>query len=107
MSDSLYTRFDNIFFEKTRLSIMTILFKQEKASFSFLKKRLGLSDGALYTHIEKLIASSYIAKTREITGSGVQTLYELSNTGKQTFIDYIRFLEGILFEEKGQGGNDE
>ncbi len=86
---------------------MTILFKREKVSFSFLKKRLNLSDGALYTHIEKLVAAGYIGKTREITGSGVQTLYELSEGGKQTFIEYIRFLENVLFEEQEQGGSDE
>ncbi len=76
--DDLYTRFDNIFFEKTRLSIMTILFKEETVSFNQLKKIIGGSDGAIYTHMEKLIKAEYVEKKKELTGSSVQTVYKIN-----------------------------
>lgn len=94
----LYTRFDGVFFEKTRLSIMTLLNQDEELTFTVLKERLGASDGALYTHIEKLIGAGYIAKGRHLTVSGTQTRYELTALGRATYAEYIDFLSTILSE---------
>lgn len=92
----LYTQFDNIFFEKTRLSILTILYQEEKASFNQLKRQLEMSDGAVYTHLEKLINSGYVEKQREIAGTAVQTVYNLTEYGKTRFEEYIDFLGNLL-----------
>lgn len=92
----LYTRFDGVFFEKTRLSIVTLLNQDERLAFSALKDRLGLSDGSLYTHLEKLISSGYVAKERELIASGSRTLYELTPRGRETFAHYIAFLDDML-----------
>ncbi len=96
----LYTRFDNVFFEKTRLSLMTLLYREEKAPFQSLKKRMNLSDGALYSHLEKLIRSGYAAKEKELAGDTVQTVYQLTDDGKKIFMDYIKFLQGVLENEE-------
>jgi len=93
---NLYTRFDNVFFEKTRLSIITILYKDGKESFKQLKERLGGSDGALYTHLEKLYKAGYLEKKKELIGMQAQTVYRITKTGKQEFKNYLNFLEQMV-----------
>ncbi|MFP4363549.1 MAG: transcriptional regulator [Spirochaetia bacterium] len=97
----LYTQFDSTFFEKTRLSIMTIIFQEDKVSFTQLKDKLNATDGAIYTHLEKLVTGGYVSKTKEIAGTSVQTIYSLTEEGHQTFSNYIQFLETILSQKTG------
>jgi len=94
--DDLYTRFDNVFFEKTRLSILTILYKDEMASFNQLKSIIGGTDGSIYTHMEKLIKAGYAEKRKELAGSTVQTVYKITKEGKILFKEYLVFLEQML-----------
>lgn len=94
--DDLYTRFDSVFFEKTRLSLVTLLYRREMATFNILKKKMDLSDGALYTHLEKLIGAGYVEKRKEIAGTAVQTVYSLTPDGKRLFLEYIDFLKNMV-----------
>jgi len=98
----LYTRFDNVFFEKTRLSMMTIIYQEEKVSFTMLKERIGGTDGSIYTHLEKLVNAGYVEKKKQVTGTAVQTTYTLTVEGSTLFQEYLGFLEELL---KGKGGN--
>ena len=97
----LYTRFDSVFFEKTRLSMMTIIYKEEKVSFNMLKERIGGSDGSIYTHLEKLVSAGYVEKRKEVAGTTVQTIYTLTEEGAELFRDYLRFLEELLQQKGG------
>ncbi|MBU0935773.1 MAG: transcriptional regulator [Spirochaetes bacterium] len=94
--NELYTRFDSVFFEKTRLSIVTLLMQQGVQSFNQLKDSLALSDGALYTHMEKLLREDYITKKKEVAGQNVQTVYAMSEKGRKEYLDYIVFLETLI-----------
>lgn len=94
--NELYRRFDNVFFEKTRLSILTILYQERSASFNSLKLWLNVSDGSLYSHLEKLIAQGYVAKRKDVVGLSVETVYKLTKQGAEVFVDYIEFLKSVL-----------
>ncbi|MCP4129715.1 MAG: ArsR family transcriptional regulator [bacterium] len=96
MSENLYTQFDNIFFEKTRLSMMTVMYKEELVSFNRFKKILEASDGAIYTHLQKLQDAKYVLQKKEIIGNKAQTFYFLSEEGKELFQRYLKFLEEII-----------
>jgi DNA-binding MarR family transcriptional regulator len=99
-SDDLYTRFDSVFIEKTRLSMMTILYREGRASFNLMKKLLGGTDGAIYTHMKKLLEAGYVEQKKEIAGGSAQTVYSLTKEGKRLFQSYLRFLEVLLAESK-------
>ena len=92
----LYTRFDSIFFEKTRLSLLTLIIQEGEIAFNILKLRMDMTDGALYTHLEKLISAGYVEKKKEIAGTSVQTVYSPTETGKQLFREYLDFLEAMI-----------
>lgn len=99
-NDKLYTRFDNIFFEKTRLSMMTILYREKKVSFNRFRKLIGASDGAVYTHLQKLEDAKYIDQKKEIVGNKMQTVYFLTKTGMYVFKEYLVFLESVIRDKK-------
>lgn len=92
----LYTRFDGTFFEKTRLSAMTLLFQDGELSFNGLKEALSVSDGALYTHLEKLVKDGYVVKRKELAGGLAQTVYTISDKGRGTYLEYLNFLEAMV-----------
>lgn len=100
MSD-LYVKFDSVFFEKTRLSILTLLYREGRLSFNALKEALGGSDGAVYTHLEKLKSAGYVTRDKEVIDGAVSSQYELTPLGRSEFKSYIEFLEGVL---KGHSG---
>ena len=95
MSD-LYVKFDSVFFEKTRLSILTLLYREGRLSFNALKEALAGTDGAVYTHLEKLKAAGYVTRDKEVIDGNVSSQYELTAQGKKEFREYIEFLEGML-----------
>ncbi|WP_319560982.1 hypothetical protein [Marispirochaeta sp.] len=56
-----------------------------------------MSDGALYTHLEKLIGAGYVQKRKEIAGtSSPHPLLGHRGEGKTLFREYLRFLEEII-----------
>ena len=96
--DELFTRFDGVFFEKTRLSLMTMIFREELVAFRRLKESLQLSDGALYTHLEKLIEAGYVQKRKETAGVTARTVYCLSENGHGEFRKWLDFLRRHIEE---------
>jgi len=95
-----YTRFDSVFFEKTRLSMMTILYQEEAASYNHFKKVIGGTDGAIYSHIRKLLEAGYVTGQKEIADNSAQTVYAMTESGKRLFAEYLQFLEKLLTEKK-------
>lgn len=94
--NALYTRFDSVFFEKTRLSLLTILYREDNASYSGLKEIIGGTDGSVFTHLQKLQEAGYISQKKEIIGTKGQTFYSLTEHGKKEFKRYIEFMNELL-----------
>ncbi|MBN2039662.1 MAG: transcriptional regulator [Spirochaetes bacterium] len=99
MNNELYTQFDGVFFEKTRLSMMTILYKEKNVSFNRFKKIIGASDGAIYTHLQKLQDANYIDVKKQLIDDKAQTICTLTVSGKKIFKDYIKFLETTILKQ--------
>lgn len=101
-SEPLFTQFDSVFFEKTRLSVMTLLYKESQVAFNRLKKIIGGSDGALYAHLQKLQEVGYIAQVKKITGQKAHTVYSLTADGKRMFKKYLAFMEQFVRNNRKQ-----
>ena len=106
-ADGLYTQFDSVFFEKTRLSMMTVLYREGSVSFNRFKKIIGGTDGAVYAHAQKLLGAGYVSGNKEIAGNAVQTVYVLTQSGKQRFAEYLEFLEVMLVGQRSVGAKKE
>lgn len=92
----LYLKFDSVFFEKTRLSILTLLYRERRLSFKALKDALAGSDGAVYSHLEKLRLAGYVSRDKELVDGSVTSQYQLTPQGRDEFNAYIGFLERVL-----------
>ncbi|MBN1700061.1 MAG: transcriptional regulator [Spirochaetales bacterium] len=100
MSD-LYLGFDQIFFEKTRLSMISLLYREKYVSYNRFRKIIGGTDGAVYSHLKKLLEGGYIRKKKEIIEDTAHTIYSLTRKGEKRFSDYIDFMEKVVREYKG------
>ncbi len=98
--DRLYMQFDPVFFEKTRLSMMTLIHQEGAVSFNRFKLLLDGTDGAIYGHIQKLLKAGYIRQKKEIAGDKAQTVYSLTASGTRLFRDYLSFLEQMLRKDR-------
>ena len=79
---------------------MTILYQEGVVSYNLFKKIIGGTDGAIYSHLRKLLEAGYVTGKKEIADNNVQTVYTLTESGKQLFAEYLQFLEKILTEKK-------
>jgi len=99
-----FARFDGIFFEKSRLAIVALLYMDEYAAFTTLRERLGATDGAVYSHLERLIEGGYVEKRKEVAGMKAQTVYRLTKKGRKQFDAYLVVMEEMLgsVDRKGE-----
>lgn len=95
----LFTRFDNVFFEKTRLSITALLYREEKATFNRILKLTGGTDGAVYSHLQKLQKEGYIDQKKVLHAGKAITFYNLTRKGKKTFREYLSFMKSMMDPE--------
>lgn len=82
--------------------MLTILYKEKQVSFNRFKKIIGASDGAIYTHLKKLIDAGYIKQKKEIVSEKAQTTYFFTPKGKKHFIEYLNFLENIVSQYQSE-----
>ncbi len=88
--------FDPLFHERTRLGILGLLLQWEELDFTTLKKRLGVSDGNLATHLRTLERAGVVEVRKTFVGRRPRTLYRFTPDGKRRFVDYLNSLESFL-----------
>lgn len=99
-----FARFDGIFFEKSRLAIVALLYMEEYAAFTTLRERLEATDGAVYAHLERLISGGYVEKRKEVAGMKAQTVYRLTDKGRSEFDAYLAVMQRLLSASPRKGG---
>lgn len=86
-----------IMHEKARLGILTsLLVKNEGLLFGDLKNLCDLTDGNLNRHLNALETENLIVVTKSFYNRRPQTHYQLSEEGKQRFIQYLNELHKVL-----------
>lgn len=95
-----FARFDGVFIEKSRLAIVALLYRDEYATFTTLRESLEATDGAVYSHLERLVEAGYVEKRKEVAGMKAQTVYRLTPRGRGEFDAYLGVMEGLLLERR-------
>lgn len=92
-----FSQLDRTIHEKGRLPIMTLLASRvDPWAFQDLKAQLDMSDGNRITHLRTLEKADFISGEK-LTGEGrPQTLYVLTEPGREAFVAYLAILEQIL-----------
>ena len=86
---------DRIVHEPARLRIMMILSGIDQADFNFLLSTLGMTNGNLSRHIEKLELAGYVKVNKTFKGRIPNTSYQLTKKGCRALTQYWEKLDAI------------
>ena len=75
---------------------MSALLPIEEIEFTALRDRVGATDGNLATHVAKLEKAGYVAVRKRFVKRRPQTLYRLTDRGRDAFAAYLEALEALL-----------
>lgn len=87
---------DPVIHQATRLRIMSALHRNREASFTSLRDGLGLTDGNLGSHAQKLEDAGYLTSRRALVGVSFEVRYRITAEGSQAFKRYVGQLSDIL-----------
>ena len=100
MPDFDYTQLDDIIHSRIRLAVMTVLVGVEAAEFTFLRDKVGATDGNLSVHLKKLEDAGYITVDKRFVDRKPVSSYRLTAKGRRAFEKYVERLEAIIRKPK-------
>jgi DNA-binding MarR family transcriptional regulator len=86
-----FNELDPVVHGQIRLAVLSILVGAEEAEFTYLRERVGASDGNLSVHLSKLEAAGYIAVKKK-----PQSIYRITEKGRNAFMRYVENLKALL-----------
>ncbi len=87
---------DRIIHERQRLAIVSALAVNPVLSFTELKQALGMSDGNLSVHAQKLEAAGYLSCVKTFEGRVPKTEYSLTPLGRNALNAYLNHMETLI-----------
>jgi DNA-binding HxlR family transcriptional regulator len=81
---------------KLRLALLSLLVGVEEAEFTWLRSKTGSTDGNLGAQLANLEEAGYVAVEKKFVQRKPQTLYRMTETGRQAFIEYVQSLKQLL-----------
>ena len=90
---------DPVIHQPTRLRIMAALAAldaEDRADFTFLRDLLGLTDGNLSVHLQRLEEAGYVRVEKTFVGRRPKTWVWATPEGRAAFAAYVDALEDIL-----------
>jgi DNA-binding MarR family transcriptional regulator len=92
--------FDPLLLSQARLGIISLLMTRPEAAFTDLKALLGMTQGNLGTHLQKLEDAGYVAVTKEFVGRKPRTTAKLTEKGREAFLRHVNRLAEIVEESE-------
>ncbi len=87
----------HVFHEPSRMAIVTTLCAREDGcTFGELKTQCGLTDGNLNRHLNALVENGMVQCRKITRRSRGCTQVEVTDTGREQFVAYLRSLEDVL-----------
>ena len=81
---------------KLRLAVLSLLMTVEEAEFTWLRTRTGSTDGNLGAQMAKLEEAGYVAVEKKFVQRKPQTLYRMTEAGRQALAEYVQALKQLL-----------
>ena len=81
--------------QPTRLRILMLLSGVDSADFNFLRTTLGLTNGNLSAHTQRLEEAGYITVSKTFEGRMPRTTYALTEVGREQLDEYWRTMDEI------------
>ena len=81
---------------KLRLALLSLLVGVEEAEFTWLRQKTGATDGNLGAQLLKLEEAGYVSVKKRFVQRKPQTLYRMTNDGRQALTEYVQALKQLL-----------
>lgn len=105
MDENIYKEIrelDKVIHERTRLSILTLLYHHKEVNFTYLKEALQTTDGNLATHLKTLENAGYIETIKRFNRKKPETIYKMSENGSAAYKNYLSSLEMLFMFKKNR-----
>lgn len=86
---------------KLRLALLSLLAGVEEAEFTWLRTKTGSTDGNLGAQLQKLEEAGYVKVKKRFVDRKPQTLYRMTETGREALAEYVRALKQLLGASMG------
>jgi len=87
--------YDPVLLSQVRLGIVTVLITRKDATFSDLKSLLGLTQGNLGIHLQKLEEAGYVAARKAFVKRKPRTTVRIAPKGRDAFLRHVEQLEKV------------
>lgn len=81
---------------RLRLALLSLLSGVEEAEFTWLRAKTEATDGNLGAQLLKLEEAGYVSVEKRFVLRKPQTLYRITEAGRQALIEYVRALKQLL-----------
>jgi DNA-binding MarR family transcriptional regulator len=95
MSDPL-PALDPLLHQPARTQLVAFLASRGEATFSELKRVLGITDGNLGAHLSKLVDAGYLRSREDASGPRAQSVFVLTAKGRKALADYVERLSTLM-----------
>ena len=90
--------FDKLVHQPTRLRIFAHLYTHGETDFTTLMEDLGVTEGNLSSHLQKMEDAECIAVEKQFVDRKPQTTYQLTEHGREKFEAHVQTLETLIEE---------
>ncbi len=91
-----FVELDPVVHGQVRLAVLSILVAADDAEFTWLRDRIGTTDGNLSVHLSKLEEAGYVGVKRRFVNRRPRTTYRITERGRSAFLGYVERLKAIL-----------
>ena len=87
---------DPIVHGQIRLAALSLLSGVAEAEFTYLRDKIGTTDGNLSVHLGKLEEAGYVAVEKKFVDKKPKTLYSITPKGRTAFVAYVKNLKQLI-----------
>lgn len=99
---SLFAELDPVLHERGRLAIVAALATEPSLTFLELREALGMTDGNLSVHLQRLEKGGYLQIDKTPVGKRTTTSCKLTRAGRKAFADYLDCMENLVKAARGE-----
>ena len=96
MHPEKFAHLDPVIHSRIRLAVLSILISVKEASFSYLKEKIGTTDGNLSASLSNLEEAKYISIKKAFKGKKPLTTCSVTEKGRNAFSAYLKALETYI-----------
>jgi predicted ArsR family transcriptional regulator len=96
MSPIDFNGLDSTIHGPIRLGVLTALLVNGPQDFTALKKGLGVSDGALGLHLQKLEETGYLGCEKAFVGRRPKSTYKITGAGRKALSKYLDSMQKVI-----------